>query len=122
VASRDRGDHGSLNISYLHVKNRWYFMFNMIFIDCSWLEVFCLYIGSYFFMNGSFAFLIWISGSEVIDGDPIVEEGDKIVTSLQKLFFFVMQVSDTIGFGVLSPRGSGSNWIVVLISMVSYFF
>eukprot|EP00127_Corallochytrium_limacisporum_P001891 Clim_evm46s88 gene=Clim_evmTU46s88 len=75
-------------------------------LDISWYKLLPASLVIYILINLVFAVMYW-----VVDG---IEQADSFVDC----FFFSIQTQDTIGYGVLSPRGAG-NYVVMVQSWTS---
>ena len=77
-------------------------------LSARWRALFVLYVVSFVLVNGAFALAYWLHGDCI--------EGAR-TGSFDEAFFFSVQTICTIGFGVLSPKGTFGNVLVTLEAM-----
>lgn len=84
-----------------------------VLLEMTWPRFLALAAVAYILLNLMFAFAYAALGSGAVDGAAGITFGQRIWED----FFFSVQTSSTLGYGALSPRGTGANVLVTVESL-----
>jgi inward rectifier potassium channel len=83
-----------------------------LMLTVPWMGFMAIMALLYLSLNACFAVLFMLGGDSIVNARP---------GSFEDAFFFSVQTLASIGYGVMSPKTSYANWLVVLESIVGLF-